>query len=53
MNNEDNEKSADVMKAIEKIMSSNVRGENANEGVNLLAIVKKVSRNRKKGESLE
>ncbi len=53
MNSEDNEKSADVMKAIEKIMSSNVRDDNAPTGVNLLAIVKKVSRNRKKGESLE
>jgi hypothetical protein len=51
MNTDDNEKSTDVMKAIEKIMS--VDNHDANEGVNLLAIVKKISRNRKKGESLE
>ena len=53
MNTDDNEKSTDVMKAIEKIMSVDKGVGDANEGVNLLAIVKKISRNRKKGESLE
>lgn len=55
MNKEDNDKSDNVMKAIEKIMSSgnSVTDASGNEGIDLLAIVKKVSRNRRKGESLE
>ncbi len=47
----ENNKLDDVMKAIQLATSGVL--ENKTEGVDLLAIVKKVSRNRKKGESLE
>lgn len=55
MNNEDNKMADGVMKAIEKVLSSSngVTDASGNEGVNLLTIVKKISRNRRKGESLE
>lgn len=53
MNINNNEKADDVLRAIDKIMSSKTLGDTTESGVDLLAIVKKVSRNRRKGESLE
>lgn len=52
MNTEDNKnvKSEDVIKAIQL---ATLGALEKNNGVDLLTIVKKVSRNRKKGESLE
>lgn len=45
------EKSEQVLEAIEKITAGAL--EPKKDGVNLLAIVKKLNRNRKKGESPE
>lgn len=52
MNIDDNKesKAEEVMKAIQ-VAAAGFGKEN--EGIDLLAIVKKVARNRKKGESLE
>lgn len=52
MSEEMNEsKSEDVVKAIQLAASGAL--DKKDDGVDLLAIVKKVARNRKKGESLE
>jgi hypothetical protein len=51
MNEDENKKVDDVMKAIQLAASGSLQKEN--NGVDLLSIVKKVSRNRRKGESLE
>lgn len=56
MNTEENKsKIDDVVKAIERVVAGggSVIDSNGNKGIDLLAIVKKVSRNRQKGEPLE
>jgi hypothetical protein len=49
--NENKTPAEEVMQAIQLATSGLLQKEN--DGVNLLSIVKKVARNRKKGESLE